>query len=78
MHLISTKTCVRCKPNVEHRCIESGDRFGILIDLEKKECSFKYNGKIVQKTHRNIPKKVAPTFTLLTAMEITCNQWELK
>ena len=33
--------------------IKVGDRFEILIDFEHSECSFKFNGKTVQKTHTN-------------------------
>ena len=72
----STTVCNRFVPD-GYEGIKLGDRIGILIDFQNRECSFKFNGKIEQKTHKDIPREIVPTFTVFSSMDITCTQWIL-
>ena len=57
--------------------IKVNDTFGLLIDFKSKECFFKYNGKIIQKTYTNIPDEIVAVFYPFNPLDITCVTWML-
>ena len=70
------RICSKITPD-QNTGIKAGDKLGLLIDFEHRECSFHLNGKIIQKTHKNVPKEIILFFSPYTPVDITCTKFSM-
>ena len=57
---------------------KKGDKFGIIVDFEKKEMSLMYNGENIDIVYKNLPEKIVPTVALCEPMELICTKYEFQ